>query len=132
MSDGEVAVRQNGTTTAIDAPGLDGQINIDLDDSTPHVGVPTDADVRFEDVDESEDDARTDGGIAKRVDLRTEGYALGEELAIWSMIVGGFALVAGGYLFGLEGAGVAGIVSMAAGGILTYLGAVSYGGGEVA
>ena len=127
-SNGEIAVRQAGMVTAVAAPELDGTISIDLDADTPHVGVPEQTSVRYEDTDAGDDEARTDGGaVANRVDVEARGYGLSNEAANWAMILGGLALGVGGYLFSTPTPG-AGAIAVAAGGLLGYVGARSRGG----
>lgn len=130
MTDGEIAVRQSGTTTAVAAPSLDGTIDIDLDAGDPVVGVPEQTNVRYEDTDAGDegDDARTDGGAgANRVDVEARGYGLGDETAAWAMGLGGMALLGGGYLLSTP-TPAAGVIAAAAGGLLSYIGTRSRGG----
>lgn len=97
MTDGEVAVRENGQVTAIQTDGFDGQISVSLDHADGvAVGVPTDASVTYEDP-----DARTDGGpaVAEHVEITHRGAGLGEEYAGYALAAAVVAYVAAGHAF---------------------------------
>ncbi|WP_311171798.1 hypothetical protein [Halobellus ordinarius] len=120
---GEVAVRENGSVTAIETTSFGETISIDLDSSPPSVGVPEQTAVVFEDdgaEDPDDNDVRADGGmVSDRVTVRQRGVGLSGEnrtLAIGVMVA---AYAASGYLFAVSEQ-LAGIVTFAAAALATY------------
>lgn len=124
MSDGEVAVRQNGQEMAVPASDLDGQIHVCLDHG-PHVQVPAGVDVTYRENPDDEDDLETDGGEAiHNYDFEMRGFGLDEEVAFWSLLAAAFLLIASGHSFA-SGSSLIGIVAMLSGGLLGYIGGAS-------
>jgi hypothetical protein len=121
---GEVAVRENGSVTAVETPSLDGTISVDLDTSPPSVGVPEQTAVVFEDSDDGDDpdddDVRADGGMVRdRVTVRQRGVGLTGENRTLAIAVMVATYAASGYLFALSEQ-LAGIVTFAAAALATY------------
>lgn len=110
--DGEVAVRENGQVTAVEASNLEGQISICLDGEDPEVGVPPHTDVRFEDP-TADEEVLADGGVADHVRITPRGAGLGEDLTYWAFIGAMLALASGGFLlstaYGLAGGVLIGV-----------------------
>ena len=119
MTDGEVAVRQNGHEHAVDAPRLDDQLHIDLDHvEVPRVKLPSEVAVEYRDHD---DDLETDGGSVNRTDVEMGGSeTVGGDLAIWGLLASAFLLMSTGYLFGIDSTGSA-LIAGAGGGLLAYI-----------
>ncbi|WP_435102975.1 hypothetical protein, partial [Halarchaeum sp. P4] len=100
---GEVAVRQNGQETAIDAPSLDGQVRVDLDMEFPHVRVPSEVGVSYRDEEEDDEEAMPDGGVVDRREVEMRGFGLSEEHATAGLPLSVVLLVASGALLGSSG-----------------------------
>ena len=123
MTDGEVAVRQNGHEHAVDAPRLNGQLHIDLDHvEVPRVRLPEEIVVEYQNEDDVEDDLQTDGGeTVDRTYVEMGGSeTISDDLAIWAIIAAGFLLMSAGYLFGIESSG-SGLIAIGGGALLAYI-----------
>ncbi|WP_256289933.1 hypothetical protein [Halobellus inordinatus] len=122
---GEVAVRENGGVTAIEADSLDGNVSVDLDHDPPMVGVPEETAVVYEAdeleaTDATDEDVATDGGFVRdRVTMRQYGLGLSSGNRNIILTVMAFAYAAAGYLVGV-GEGTAAIVTFAAAAAVTF------------
>ena len=126
MTDGEVAVRQNGHEHAVDAPTVNGQILVDVDDEDQHVEVPAGVDVSYHDEDDVEDELETDGGTtADRTSIEMRGAGIDEELAWFGLIAAVLLFVSGGYLGG-TGSSLSGMVAVGGAGLLLLISGPSY------
>lgn len=127
MSDGEVAIRENGSVTAVATETLDGEVAVNLDHEPPLVGVPDDVatfhESGLDDLgdDVEGDEAVTDGGHV-RDDVRIRHYGLGLTGDSRIAAVGVMALTyaASGYLWA-QGEAVAGLVAFLAAVLATYV-----------
>ncbi|OYR80412.1 hypothetical protein DJ84_15660 [Halorubrum ezzemoulense] len=124
MSDGEVAVRQNGHEHAVDAPRLNDQLHVDLDHvEVPRVKLPSEVVVEYHDEDDvEEENLETDGGeTVNRTYVEMGGSeTISDDLAIWAIIAAGALLVSSGYLFTVEST-ASGIIAGGSGILLAYL-----------
>ncbi|ELZ56771.1 MULTISPECIES: hypothetical protein [Halorubrum] len=129
MSDGKVAVRQNGHEHAVDAPRLNDQLQVDLDHvEVPRVKLPSEVVVEYQDGDDvQEETLQTDGGeTVDRTHVEMGGsQTISDDLAMWAIIATGGLLMSAGYLFGIEASG-SGLIAMVAGGLLGYIAIPSF------
>lgn len=125
MTDGEVAVRQNGQEHAVSVD-LEGQILTDLDGEEPVVHLPPEVGVVYHDHDEEADDVAADGSGVERTDVEMRGYGLDEDLSAGSMLVGVALLVGAGSVIGGGSSEVVGLAMLVGGAALAYIGARSY------
>lgn len=121
---GEVAVRENGGVTAIEAESLDGNVSVDLDHDPPMIGVPEETAVVYEADDleatDADEDVATDGGFVRdRVTMRQYGLGLSSGNRNIVLTVMALAYAAAGYLVGV-GEGMAAIVTFAAAAAVTF------------
>lgn len=137
VPDGEVAVRQNGHTHAVQADRLEGTVTVDVDHEVVHL--PTDIgavyhDDQLADTGEGDDEAMTDGGHAtqSRTEVEMEGFGLDGEQAGWSLVGAGFGLATSGYLWGLpsEATQMAALIAFCVSAGIGYIGVRSAGGGQ--
>ena len=125
MSDGEVAVRQNGHEHAVDAPRLNDQLHIDLDHvEVPRLKIPSEVVVEYRDEEDSEEgvDLETDGGeTVNRTEVEMGGSeTISDDLAPWAIGASGALLLSGGYLFGIDHTGSA-MIAMFAGALVAWM-----------
>ena len=123
MSDGEIAVRQDGHEHAVDAPRLNGQLHIDLDHvEVPRVRLPEEVVVEYQEDEDIEDDLQTDGGeTVERTYVEMGGSeTISDDLAIWAIIAAGALLMSSGYLFTVEST-ISGLIAGGSGILLGYL-----------
>jgi hypothetical protein len=126
MTDGEVAVRQNGQEHAVGTDELDGeQILADLD-GDPVVHVPTEVGVFYHDKD---DDLATDGAGYERQEVEMRGFGLSEDFAAGSMILSVVLLYGAGSMIAGSSNAI-GLAMLAGGAALGYIGARSYWSGR--
>jgi len=125
---GEVAIRQNGQEHAIEAPGVDGQVYVDLDAQTPGAILPPEFGVEYQDP----DDVVTDGGTpVNRTEVEMRGFGLEESHAFMALLLSAVLFTgAGTLMFGSSGQGVAGLAMAAAGVLSGYVGGASYWSGR--
>ena len=121
---GEVAVRENGGVTAVEADSLDGNVSVDLDHDPPMVGVPEETAVVYEadelEATDADEAVATDGGFVRdRVTMRQYGLGLSSGNRNIILTVMAFAYAAAGYLVGV-GEGTAAIVTFAAAAAVTF------------
>lgn len=118
LDESEVAIRQNGQETAVDAPTLDGQMLVCLDAEAPSVHLPDNVAVMYHDG-EPDDELAADGGTLDRSEVEMRGFGLEEHHAEMGIALSVVLLVgAGVFLFGST-AEFFGGVAMLFGGLLT-------------
>ncbi|WP_435099595.1 hypothetical protein [Halarchaeum sp. P4] len=121
---GEVAVQQNGQETAIDAPGLEGQIHVDLDGEHPTLHIPSKVSVGYWDDDDVDDEAvAADGGTTTRREIEMRGFGLQEEHANIGLFLAVVLLAASGAFLGspVASSGLAGLAMLAGGVFVGYV-----------
>jgi hypothetical protein len=122
-TDGEVAIREKGTVTAVDVDSLDAPISVDLDHNPPLVGVPGEMSVMYEDdtiLDEIESEFAADGGFVRdNVTLRQYGLGLTGDARDVAIAIMALAYAAAGYLWGAD-MGASSVIALLAGGFATY------------
>ncbi|MEA5387243.1 hypothetical protein VB779_09385 [Haloarculaceae archaeon H-GB11] len=125
--DGEVAIREHGSVTAVDSERLDGNVSIDLDQEPPLVGVPQNTAVVYEgegadledDVDEPH--VETDGGfVRERVRVRQYGLGLTGDLRDAAIATMASSYLGAGYLW-YGGSEIVSVIAFVAGVLLTHL-----------
>ncbi|SHG78063.1 hypothetical protein [Halobaculum gomorrense] len=128
MTDGQVRVREGGEEAVVDAPSLNGAIEVDLDagptgGSTVFVPAETATLHREEmDADDEPSEARTDGGASAVTDRVTvRGTGLSEDHAFAALVAGVVCLLAG-----VSGSGAAAAGAIVGGLGLMYLGGRAY------
>lgn len=125
MSEGEVAIRENGSVTAVATETLDGEVAVNLDHDPPLVGVPDDVatfhETGLDDLDDESDEAVPDGGYV-RDDVRIRHYGLGltGDSRIAALAIMSFAYAASGYLWANHEL-IAGLVAFLAAALATYV-----------
>lgn len=121
--DSEVAVRQNGHEHAVSAPGLDGQLYVDLDDDTgPSLTVPAGVDVAYADDEQLEADG---GEAASKTDVAMRGAGIDEEVAVYGILASLLLVAVTGYMMAEGRVGTA-FATGAGGLLLGYLTAPAY------
>jgi hypothetical protein len=122
-TDGEVAIRENGSVTAVDVESMDAPISVDLDHDPPLVGVPAETSVLYEDgeiLDEDEHDYAADGGFVRSgVQVREYGLGLTGDARSGALTVMAASYAAAGYLWGTD-MGAAAVVALASGVFAMY------------
>ncbi|WP_135807452.1 hypothetical protein [Halorussus marinus] len=129
MSDGEVAVQQNGHTHAVQAPSLDGTVTVDVDQNTVHLPANFGAVYHEDRLDDIDEEIATDGGHAARTEVEMSGFGLTDYQSFWSLIGSGLGLAASGYLWGLPNTGLAALIVFCVSIGIGYIAARSFGGG---
>ncbi|MFD1599360.1 hypothetical protein [Halobellus rarus] len=124
MTDSEIAVRENGSVTAVELDSLDQNISVDLDHDPPLVGVPEETAVVYETdvdlVDERADDVAADGGMVRdRVSMRQYGLGLQGEQRSTALGIIALAYAASGYIVATSET-FAGLVTFAAATLAVY------------
>jgi len=127
MTDGEVAIRQDGHEHAV-AADVDGEIVVDLDGQEV-VEVPTEVGVIYHDDQEDGDDAvLADGGTQQRTEVDMRGFGLSDELTNGTLVLGAVLLVSSGAMLGSTASSdMIGAVALAAGALLGWIGLRSAG-----
>lgn len=118
----EVAVRQNGQEHAVATPDLEGQVLADLD-GQPTVHLPPEVGVVYHDG--ANDDLATDGAGATRTEVEMRGFAMPEDAAMWATVLGCSLFVGSGAMLATDEP-LIGILMLAAGALLTYVGARTF------
>lgn len=127
---GEVAVHQHGTTHAVQAPGVDGRVDVDLPDG--RVTVTSGFEVAFRDDDGREEDleVETDGGTATAAtSTQVRGVTLKKDQAEVGLWLGAALLLVSGVIIG-NGSQAYGFVAAVGAAALTWFCGRSYWGGD--
>lgn len=120
MTDGEVAVTQNGHTHVIEADAIDGVVHVDVD--RHQATIPSEFGVGYS------EDAVADGGTGTATHSQMTGFSMSETAVKWAAAGGGLGLLSAGWMLSQLDGG-AGFIAAAVSAGLLYVAFRSYGTG---